>query len=120
LLLTGALALVLYLSTPSDCYITGGGMAPGYCRDLNAGFVIGLGSAITLLIWAPVALLVWLGRRGLRDEPNPHSPVGAPRPDNVRALCSNCGRPQSPYWNYKCNHCGGSYERYPPKVEPLK
>jgi hypothetical protein len=92
-----------------------GGSDP--CQQAYAMFAFSMIFSPTLLIWAIGRFFIWANRQLERE---PGYQAGVRRPDNVRALCSNCGRPQSPYWTYKCNHCGASYERYPPKVESLE
>lgn len=38
-------------------------------------------------------------------------PGGPPRSGRS---CGRCGKPLSPAWKAKCNHCGASFAEYPP------
>jgi hypothetical protein len=40
--------------------------------------------------------------------------VAPPGPRPVGSRCGNCGKPVSPAWKTKCNHCGASFDDFPP------
>lgn len=46
----------------------------------------------------------------------PRRPTQAPK----RSVCGNCGKPVSPYWRDRCNHCKARYSEHPPVPAPEK
>ena len=38
--------------------------------------------------------------------------------DNGQELCRSCGKPLSPYWRTKCQHCGAPFQRERPAPPP--
>jgi hypothetical protein len=40
--------------------------------------------------------------------------VAPPGPRPVGSRCGKCGKPVSPAWKTKCNHCGATFQDYPP------
>ena len=40
--------------------------------------------------------------------------VAPPGPRPVGSRCGKCGKPVSPAWKTKCNHCGAAFEDFPP------
>jgi len=40
--------------------------------------------------------------------------VAPPGPRPVGSRCGRCGKPVSPAWKSKCNHCGAAFSEFPP------
>ena len=45
--------------------------------------------------------------------------VARPGPRPIGSACGKCGKPLSPMWKSKCNHCGATFGAFPPVLPSL-
>jgi len=73
-------------------------------------FTVGL----WVIVWIVMASKGGERRTLLTVDENGEVRRSAPGFATQRSVCGKCGKPLSPMWKAKCNHCGGYFSQYPP------